>query len=286
MNAEVPAPVSQVPSKPIPAPKVLLMGDSGTWKSSSLQSLPALGITPFVLATEQNFMQVNKAFLGSKMHYVYIPAQPPGQPQNIVDMLKKVNQLSYENLTKVVDPFKQANNRLVDVGQLLNEFKCDCCGRSWGSPVQWKTDRALIFDGMSGLSDMAFALVVGNKPVRGMPDYQVAANALKMILNITVNMEAMFVLITHLDKEQDPVSGQYLATIKTIGQKLGPDLPRLFSDCIRAKRDGTKVTWDTADTQSTVVGRHLPSQSGLAPDFNLLVSKWKEQGGKIEETKA
>jgi hypothetical protein len=137
---------------------------------------------------------------------------------------------------------------------------------------------------MSGLSDMAFALVAGNKPVRGMPDYQVAQNALRMILNICVNMRSMFVLITHLDKEQDLVTGAYFATVRTVGQKLGPDLPRLFSDCIRAKRSADKVTWDTADAQSTVVGRHIPAKSGLDPDFHLLVSNWIKQGGRIEAT--
>jgi hypothetical protein len=260
------------------------MGDSGTWKTSSLKSLASLGITVFAVATEQNFMQILKEQLGKTIHYVYIPAQPPAAPSQILSVLKQINQLSYENLTKTVDPFKTANNRLVDVGQVLNDFRCDCCKKSWGSPTAWRTDRALVFDGMSGLSDMAFALVVGNKPVRGMPDYQVAQNALRMILNIAVNMQSMFVLISHLDKEQDLVSGAYYATVRTVGQKLGPDLPRLFSDCIRAKRTGENVVWTTADAQATVVGRHVPSSDKLDPNFNLLVSNWLKQGGKIEPT--
>lgn len=280
------AALPQAPNTPsAPGPKVLLMGDSGTWKSSSLRSLPDLGITPFVMATEQNFHQVTKDLLGTKMHYVYIPAQPVTAPKDIVAMLTNINRLSYENLSKSVDPLKLQNNKLLDVGGLLNEFKCDCCKKSWGSPTQWGTDRALVFDGMSGMTDMAFALVVGNKPLRALPDYQLAGQAIKMILNLAVNMQCMFVLITHLDKEQDLVSGAYLATIKTVGNKLGPDLPRLFSDCIRAKKSAGVVTWDTADTQSTVVGRHIPNASGLAPDFKLLVSNWIKQGGRIEPTK-
>jgi hypothetical protein len=272
------------PGQSIPGPKVLLMGDSGTGKTTSLISLIEQGQTVFAIATEQNFMQIMKPHLGKGCHYTYIPAQPTQSPSNILDMLKKINMLSYENLTKTVDPFKMQNNRLIDVGQALNSFTCDCCKKNWESPTTWNTDRVLCFDGMSGLSDMAFALVVGNKPVRGMPDYQVAQNALRMILNICVNLKTMFVLVTHLDKEQDVVSGRYYATVRTVGQKLGPDLPRLFSDCVRSVRDGAKITWDTADSQATVVGRHLPMSAGLEPNFKQLVSNWIKQGGKIEST--
>lgn len=281
-----PAPVSADQNMGItPGPKVILMGASGSWKSSALQSLPALGITPYVVATEQNFIQVNKKFLGSKMHYIYMPAQPPQAPNQVVDMLKKINDLSYENLTKVVDPFKRGNNRLVDLGSTLNVFKCDCCQKIWGSPTTWNTDRAYVIDSMSGLSDMAFALVVGNKPVRAPPDYGVAQNAIRMILNIAVNMKTHFILISHIEKEQDKNSGAYVLTIKSVGEKLGPDLPRSFSDVILAKKDGAgKVVWDTADAFATVVGRHLPAATGLEPNFSQLMKTWIEGGGKIEAT--
>jgi len=267
----------------LPAPKILLMGDSGTGKSTALQSLMKQGITPFVEATEQNFMQVNKEYLGNGMHYTYV-APKRNDVATVVDMLTKINKLSYENLCKTVDPFKMQHNKFIDLAATWNNFKCDCCNKEWGPVTSWKTDRAAVLDSFSGASDMAFALVIGNKPVRDKPDYQVAQNALRMVVEVMVNVPCWFVLITHLDKETDPISGRVVATVKTIGQKLGPDLPRSFSDCIRANRDGAKITWSTADNQATVVGRHLPLKEDLAPTFDLLVQTWKTKGGIIEAT--
>lgn len=272
--------------KETPAPKVLLMGDSGTGKSTSLQSLVDLGITPFVVATEQNFMQVNKEFLGKTMHYKYIAGEQTSTVEGVIQMLTKINNLSYELLCKTFDPTKSAHNKLIEIPMTFNKFVCDCCGKDWGMVTKWNTDRAWVLDSFSGASEMAFSLVIGNKPVRDRPDYQVAQNALRSILSIAYNLRCMFVLITHLDKEPDPTTGAYILTVKTVGQKLGPDLPRSFSDCIRARRDGSKIVWDTADNQTTVVGRHVPMANNLAPDFKLLVSNWKNKGGKIEETKA
>jgi hypothetical protein len=269
------------------APKVILMGDSGTGKTTALRTLPDVGITPFVIATEQNFIQATKDLHGTKMHYKYINAQPETQNSfaQILDMAKKINMLSYENLCKVSDPFKSAHNRFLDVITTCNDFVCDCCNKSWGNVSAWGTDRAIVLDSLSGLSDMAFALVVGNKPVRAMPDYGVAQKSILMLLNIlTGQVKSMFVLISHLEREKDEITGGTTITLKTVGQKLGPDLPRNFSDVIRARREGTTFTWDTADSAATVVARHVPIKSNNSPSFKPLVEAWIARGGKIVPT--
>lgn len=264
-------------------PKVLLMGDSGTGKTHALRSLPALGITPFVIATEQNFITTMRDMLGKQVHYKYIPPQAEGSWGDIQDMLSKVNLLSYENLTKTVDPFKQKSNKLIDVVVACNKFVCDCCKRDWGSVSSWSTDRAICIDSCTGLSDMAFSLVVGNKPVRAMPDYQVAQNAMRMLLGpLTTQTRAMFVLVAHLSREKDELTGgTNIVPLTNVGQKLGPDLPRSFSDVIRTRREGTKFSWDTADTQATVTARHVPIAQGMPADFKVLIDTWKAKGGVI-----
>jgi hypothetical protein len=282
--SEVASTVSQNLHSP-PAPNILLMGDSGTGKTTSLISLPPLGITPFVIATEQNCEQILKQNLGRDMHFAFV-APKANDPLTVIDMLNKINKLSYENLCKTVDPFKMQHNKFIDVMQITNDFKCECCGKSWGTAKNWNTDRALVGDSFSGMSDMAFALVIGNKPVRDKPDYQVAQNALRMVYKTWIEFRCWVILITHLDKEPDPISGAFYATVKTIGRALGPDMPRDLADVIRAKRDGSKITWDTADTQATVVGRHVPLASGLAPDSKQPVQTWIAKGGKIEATQS
>jgi len=266
------------------APKILLMADSGRGKTTSILTLMKCGITPFVLATEQNAIQILKPYFAKGLHLKFMPPNKPQTTANVVDMLKKINQLSYENLTKVHDPFKTQHDMLVDVGMMMNDFRCDCCNKSWGAVTQWNTDRALVLDSLSGLSDMAFALVVGNKPVRAQPDYQVAQNALRMIFNIGTSMKCMFILVAHLSKETDEITGGKIVTANTVGQKLGPDLPRSFSDVILAKRNGGDFFWDTADGQATVAARHLPISQNLKQDFQPLVEEWKKRGGKIETT--
>lgn len=283
--------ISSNPSSPVDftkvAPKVILMGDSGTGKTQALATLADSGITPFVIATEQNFLQTASQHLGSRMHYKFISPQPEQSWDQILDMTKKINTLSYENLCKVSDPFKTAHNKLLDVITTCNKFVCDCCKQDWGSVKNWNTDRAIVIDSFSGLSDMAFALVVGNKPVRAMPDYGVAQGALRMLMGpLTAQTKAMFVLIAHIDREKDEITGGTTITIKTIGNKLGPDLPRMFSDVIRTRRDGTNFTWDTADASATVVARHLPIAANIKPSFAPLIENWKAKGGKIERTES
>lgn len=272
--------------KPKPGPKVLLMGDSGTGKTTALKTLIDCGITPFVIATEQNAVQELNKFPAGKYHYKFIPPTPGKDLDfgSALDMLTKVNQLSYELLTKVSDPFKQAHNKLMEVIATCNSFVSDVDGKNYGNAAKWGTDRCLVWDSLSGISDMAFALVVGNKPVRAQPDYQVAQNAIRMGLNICVAINCSFVLIAHLSREKDELTGGTNITASSVGNKLGPDLPRRFSDVIRARREGTRYSWDTADSQATVVGRHLPTAQGLPPSFKPLIEAWQKAGGVITQT--
>ena len=266
-------------------PKVALIGDSGTGKTFALRTLIAAGITPFIIATEQNFVQVMADMLGKTCHYKYVAPQAQQNWAHIKDMITKINTLSYENLTKSVDPFRQASNKFIDLITMCNDFVCDCCQKSWGCVSAWNTDRAFCVDSFTGVSDMAFNLVVGNKPVRAMPDYQVAQNALRMFLGpLTSQTKCMVVIICHLEREKDELTGGTFLTIKSVGQKVGPDLPRMFSDVIRTRRDANTFTWDTADTQSTVTARNVPIASNQKPDFGPLIEAWKKRGGQILAT--
>lgn len=269
----------------IPGPKIILFGDSGTGKTFALKSLVPAGVTPFVIATEQNFIQVMKEDLGKTVHYKFINAKPVHGLDSVIDMVTKINKLSYENLCKTIDPFRQQHNKFLDVLTTANQFICDCCKQDWGAVASWGTDRAFVVDSLSGLSDMAFGLVVGNKPVRALPDYGVAQQALKMFLDLcTTQVKCMFILISHFDREKDEITGGTTITLKTVGNKLGPDLPRMFSDVIRARREGTTYSWDTADSQSTVVARHIPTASNQLASFVPLLAAWKARGGAITPT--
>ena len=271
----------------IPGPNILLMGDSGTGKTYSLRTLIPAGITPFVIATEQNCLQTLKDLPADSWHYKYIQPQPESNWNQMKDMLDKINKLSFENLTKTTDPNKFAHSRFLDVVASCNDFICDCHNQSFGDVNTWPNSRALVVDSLSGLSDMAMSLVVGNKPVRSMPDWGVSQNALKMFISTcTSAIFCPFILLAHMDREKDEITGGTTITVKTLGQKLAPDLPRMFSDVIRARRDANKFTWDTADSQATVVSRHIPIAANQPPSFVPLFEAWKKAGGSLAESKA
>ncbi len=113
-----PTPAIGAPTPPDPSigTKTLLLGDSGTGKTESIKTLIKAGITPFCIATEQNFVQTMQPVLGTAAHYCYIAPQPNTQLTDIVDMLTKVNTLSYENLTKTVDPFRRVPQKIHRAG--------------------------------------------------------------------------------------------------------------------------------------------------------------------------
>lgn len=220
-----------------------------------------------------------------KFHYKFISAVPDAPWSEMEDMIKKINILSYENLCKVTDPNKSHHDKFLRVISQCNDFVSDVDGNHYGSCSNWATDRAIVIDSFSGFSDMAFGLVVGNKPVRAIPDYGIAQNAIKMFVNkLTSDLKCMVVVIAHIDREKDEITGGTTITVKTVGAKLGPDLPRMFSDVIRTKRNGDKFVWDTADTQATVVARHIPIAGNQPPSFGPLVDAWKKQGGRITAT--
>jgi AAA+ superfamily predicted ATPase len=58
---------------PIPAPNVLLMGDSGTGKTYAIRTLIEAGITPFIIFTEPG-MEVLGDLDPSSYHFHYVTA--------------------------------------------------------------------------------------------------------------------------------------------------------------------------------------------------------------------
>jgi len=207
------------------------MGDSGTGKTYSIRTLVQAGVTPFIIFTEPGMETLGDLPDGS-WHYKYIKPATQGWAA-ILDMAKKVNQLTFDNLTKVTDPNKTKFEGLMQVITSCNAFTCDCHGKQWGDVSTWGTDRALVIDSLSGISDMAMAHTVGGKPVRSPADWGIAQNMIRMILlPLTTGTTCTFVLIGHLAREYNEVTGGSTVTVSTLGQKLAPDIPLNFSDVI------------------------------------------------------
>lgn len=266
----------------LPGPKVILLGDSGTGKTYSIRTLLDAGITPFIIFTEPGMETVGDVL--DQCHYTYIPPAQIGW-QGMRNIAKMVNTLDYEGVAKMKDANKSQYDELMKIIDTCNNFTCDRTGESFGDVSTWNTDRALVIDSLSGLNDMASQLTVGGKPVKGMQDWQVAQNMLKFLLDkLTTGLTCTFILMAHIAREKDEITGGTTLMVSTLGQKLAPELPKYFSDVIQTIRTGEKFSWSTAVSNMAVKARNVPIRPDLPPSFQPLIDSWKSRGGEISET--
>jgi len=264
----------------IPGPKEFLIGASGSGKTHALRTLQPNGVTPFVIFTEPG-MEILGDIPDEQLHWRYIA--PARQSWNsMVETANNINTLSFESLTKLSDANRRDYNQFSEVLRACNAFKCDRCGKEFGDVSKWGTDRALVLDSLSGLNIMAMQLVTGGKPVRNQAEWGVAQNNLEMVIQkLCMDLQCMFVLIGHLERETDEVSGGVKLMASTLGKKLAPKLPRFFSDVIMSVNEAGKFSWSTAAMGADLKARNLPWQDGLKPDFTQIIKAWQKRGGII-----
>ena len=263
----------------LPGSKIILMGESGSGKTYSIRTLLKAGIRPMVLFTEPG-METLSDIPKDKWSYAYIKPSTDGW-ENLISSATKVNTLNFDTLSKMGDVNRSKHTQFIDVLNICKSF-VDHEGKDWGPVQDWGTDRCLVIDSLSGLSDMIMQLVVGSKPVRQLQDWMIAQNTLEAFVNKCVtDLNCWFVLITHVEREKDEISGGMNIMVSTLGRKLAPKLPKYFSDAILAHRIGKDFYWSTAESNAAVKSRNLPISDKLQPDFSLLVKEWEKKGGVI-----
>lgn len=265
---------------PIPGPKVLLLGGSGSGKTYSIRTLIQAGITPFCVFTEPG-QEVLGDVPADKLHWTYIP--PASQSWDaMLDAAQKVNTYSFESLTKMTDSNRKKYNQYEAVLQAFHNFTCERTGEQFGDVSTWPTSRALVVDSLSGLSIMAMNLMVGGKPVRDQKDWGVAQNLIEFLMQkLCMDVPCTMVMIAHPEREIDEIAGGMKIMTSTLGKKLAPKIPRFFSDVVMTQREGKVFTWSTAATGADLKARNLPIADGLPPSFVPLIETWKKQGGTI-----
>ena len=114
----------------------------------------------------------------------------------------------------------------------------DESGKSWGPIDKFGLDKAVVLDNLSGLNTMSMNLATGGKPIKSQPDWGKAMDYEERIITACTSIIAPFVLIGHVEREVNEVSGSIDVMVGALGRKLAPKLPRLFSDVIYAQRRG------------------------------------------------
>jgi len=259
----------------LPGPKVLLVGGSGAGKTYSLRTLPKLGMKVFVVFTEPGMEVLADIPCSEGMHWKYIPAVTASWAE-LEDAANKVNKFSYKALAEMGDINKGKYREFIELISSMANLKCDRCEQTFGAADTLSNEWCVVLDSLSGLSQMAMSLVIGGKPTASMPDWGIAMKNIESFVNkFTMDIPCMAVMIAHLERESDEVTGAVVNMASTLGRKLAPKLPRYFSEVVHARRDGSTWLWSTTTNNTDLKTRVLPITDKIIPDYKPLVETWK-----------
>jgi hypothetical protein len=266
---------------------VLLEGPSGTGKTYSLGTLADSGVELFVLFTESGLETLIGYWtdrgleVPPNVHWHVL--QRESMSFNIMaDSAHTINTLLQNSLHKMEDTNRAKHNQFVTLLRSLADFPDDRTGKKYGPVDSWGPDKCLALDSLTGINPIAMSLVVGGKPVKSQADWGIAMDQIeKLVRQLTDGCKCHFVLTAHVEREVDQVFGGVRITVSTLGAKLAPKIPPMFSDVILSYREGTKFLWSTANPQADLKARNLPLADGMPPTFKPILEKWKSRGGSI-----
>jgi hypothetical protein len=269
---------------------VLIQGPAGTGKTHSLGTIadysPDLHLHYFAFENGAESLRGYWTDRGKPIPpnvHIFTIDRATASWLEMADQVKHVNTLSYEALKKSTDPNRSKYDQFEKFLRTFNDVREDSTeGSRFGSVDTWGTNRVLAIDGLTGLGQAAMQAVIGGKADRDQKDWGLAQNLLENLLRrLCDNTRCHFVLLSHVDRETDLVMGGSKITVSTLGAKLAPKIPPMFSDVIMAKRNLNKWYWDTVDPQADLKTRNLPWSDKIEPNFAAIFDKWKSRGGEF-----
>lgn len=254
----------------------LLMGQIGTGKTKSLETLLQCGISPRVISMEPGIEDVlGHLSCADGLHWHYIKPLPFTWDITM-SFIKRMNTMGVKALADASDPNRSSYTGFFDVFETCKSFTCDRCDTDLGCVDDWDDTSALAMDGLSGLSRLCMQCLVGAKPFVSLPEYKAGQEAIEALMNMCLPLQCSFIMLAHTDREIIHETGQVLTTAHTIGQKLAPKLTKMFSEVVIAKRsDGTtpSFSWSTNEPGMETKSRRLPWGDKLPPTFSQIFSE-------------
>jgi len=254
---------------------VILCGPVGSGKTSSLRTVPG---PLFVIATEPGIESIldhaNNIEGGTPWakarHWAFIPPADPDW-STMIDNANKLNKFTQEQLMKMPGVNRQDYTQFISVLNTCANLKCDICGEKFGAMDHLGPEWTVAVDGLSGLSTMSMDLVAGGKPVKTQADWGSAMdNVERLVMKWTGSTKCNFVLVSHLDREYDELTGGTKLMVSTLGRKLAPRIPRFFDEVVYCHRAGTEFFWSSTEANVDTKVRRLPFSDKIKPDFGQL----------------
>jgi len=273
-------------------PKVLLMGMEGHGKTDSIRTIIEAGLKCFVVFVEPGMEVLVDTRRGRPvytcaqgLHWKYIPVAMPTW-QDLREMAKYLNTLSYEGVANVAPQHRERFQAHMELVSTMGDLKCDRCNERFGpadhlEPYdQW----AVVNDSLTSISKAFLLGHIGTKPAVHRGEYGNAMYQIGNYIDMFCGMiPSMAVMMAHIDREPNEVSGGFENMVATLGQKLAPKIPRPFSDVVLAKRVGDQFTWSTIEESYRTKTRNLPFSRVILPTFAPMIREWHRM---IEAEKA
>lgn len=258
----------------IPGFKTLLIGDAGTGKTHSLRTLVDAGLTVYAVFTEPG-MEVVADIPSDKLKWTFLSPSTVSW-EKMYDSAKKINTVSFKALADMPHINKGDHSEFLTFINALAYFKNEREDEeSIGAVDNLDQSSVLWIDSLSGLNTMAMNLVAGSKPVKSPGDWGVAMDNLeRLLMKLTNDLRCHVVVVGHMERELDEMTGGNALMVSTLGKKLAPKVPKMFSDVIHAKREGTNFTWSTVTPNTTLKARNLPWDDKMQPSFKPLYENW------------
>ena len=281
----------------LPGVNVLLEGPGGTGKTHAIGTLVDYGAKPGLEVFYAGLESGMESLMGYwtdrglsvpdnlHWHILNMQAEKGTGFEHLLKKAQEVGSMTQDALHKIQDHTRSQRNFMEQfIKKVLINFEDQRTGKTFGSVGQWGTNRALVIDGLTGLGRMAMSLVIGNKPVRSQADWGIAQDTVEPLINqLCDGAKCHFVLLAHIERETDQITGGTKVTVSSLGRALAPKLPSMFSDVILAVRNGKVWTWSTANPMADLKTRNLEYAENISPDFKLILDKWQSRGGRFVE---